>query len=327
MRILNKIHSNNGNIVDFKEFSLEYYNFKSKGKENFFEIVKNNINKIVAVNQTQVDLKIDLENDFEKIVRAIPEQIPDIIQKYTTGVYSNMLHHHTDGITTFGKAVLDTFKYKNFRKNSKASMFCEGLKIKACLYCNAQFTLAIGKAGKSKKLLFQLDHFYNKNKYPFLSLTIGNLIPCCSTCNISKSKIDFDIVDYIHPYIEDLSSKFVFFIDEEDTLDYLINDRNENKLKPQIKVFDKRINAHFKIFDIEHIYNKHTDIVEELILKSLYYNNTKREELKEFFSELKITESILDRFILGNYTLDSEINNRPLSKLSKDIGKQLKIIK
>lgn len=326
MRLVNKILNNKDQLVDFKNFSDEYYNFKSKGKANFFEVVKANIKSIATANQNEINLIKDIENDFEKIVKACPEEIPDIIEKYTSGTYVDLIND-ANGITVLGKAILNTFKYKNFRKNSKSAMFCESLKIKACLYCNAQFTLAVGKNGKAKKLLFQLDHFYNKNKYPFLSLTMGNLIPCCSTCNISKSKTDFDIVNYIHPYLEDISSKFDFCIDEEDALEYLINDRDESKLKPKIKIFDNRVNEHFKIFDIEHIYNKHTDIVEELILKSLYYNNTKREELKDTFSELNITESILDRFILGNYSLNSEINKRPLAKLSKDIGKQLKIIK
>lgn len=326
MRIVTKINNSKGETVDFKIFSDEYYLYKAKGKSNFFEGVKASINSIIASNLNEQNFKNDLIEDFEKIVKACPSEIPAIITKFTTGNYENLLQNNA-GITDFGKVILDAFKYKNFRKTAKAAMFCENLKIKSCLYCNAQFTIAVGKNGKTKKLLFQLDHFYNKNTYPFLSLTMGNLIPCCSTCNISKSKTDFNITDYIHPYVEDFSSKITFYINEEDALEYLLNDRNVNRLNPKIKFSDPRVNKHIEIFNIEHIYNKHTDVIEEIVLKSLYYNETKKEELLNTFEELNLNQSTIDRFILGNYTLDSEINNRPLAKLTKDIGIQLKIIK
>lgn len=53
-----------------------------------------------------------------------------------------------------------------------------------------------------------LDHFLPKSKYPRLTVTPINLIPCCSDCNKKKDKI-FPVNksnQFIHPYYDDLSS-------------------------------------------------------------------------------------------------------------------------
>lgn len=327
MRIVENLNNNLGKIVSFKTFSEEYYIYHRNGWTDYFHKAKDNlINLLPLYTNIENDLLIEFIDNFKEIIKARPNEMPSLIANYTAGRYLNILHDGTRQ-TSFGKVVENAFNYDAYRQSAKASWFCEKLNIKSCLYCNAQFALTVGKAGVKKKLLFQLDHFYNKNRYPFLSLTMGNLIPSCSTCNISKSKTSFDLITHIHPYFEDCNSKFRFKIDEENVLEYLLNNRDDKLLKPEIEIFDTRFTEHVRIFNIGNIYDKHTDVIEELILKSLYYNESKKEELIKQFDELSFDNSILDRFILGNYSLDSEINKRPLAKLSKDIGKQLKLIK
>lgn len=329
MKLIDTIVENSGKLVSFATFANEYYTYqKPSWRTNYFDQARINLTALAAAkNGAQQQLLLDILIDLEAIIKATPSQIPAIISKFTTGVHANVISGNTIPIKNFRKEIEDAFNYSAFRKSAKASWFAERFEIKACLYCNAQFTLAIGKDGTKKKLLFQLDHFYNKATYPFLSLTLGNLIPSCSSCNISKSKIPFDITTHIHPYHEDANVKFDFYIDQNKALEYLIGNRDYKLLTPKINVIDPRFNAHMTTFNIEAIYEKHTDVVEELVLKSLYYNKSKREELKKEFADLKLSPSIIDRFVLGNYSLDSEINKRPLAKLSKDIGKQLKIIK
>lgn len=325
MRIIDKIVDNSGKLVSFAIFANEYYTYHGgRIRTNYFDQANNNLIALAAIkNGTEQLLIQDLLTDFEQIIKATANEIPNIILKYTTGTYANVLANNA----VFRKEIEDAFNYSAFRKSAKASWFAERFEIKACLYCNAQFTLAIGKDGVKKKLLFQLDHFYNKADLPFLSLTLGNLIPSCSTCNISKSSKSFTIFTHIHPYHEDANTKFEFYIDQNDALEYLLGRRDYKLLTPKIKVLDPRFNTHMTTFSIEAIYKKHTDVVEELILKSLYYNKSKRDELIKEFDDLKLSKSLIDRFVLGNYSLDSEINKRPLAKLSKDIGKQLKITK
>lgn len=329
MRIVSNVKNDVGELISLKDFSNEYLTFhKNKWKKNFFETTRNNLDsKKNDFNNLDLQFLEDLTTDYDKIIKAVPSEITDIINKYTTGNYLYSLFNQDGTKTVLYDEIVKAFDYNAFRKSAKASWLCERLEIKACLYCNAQFTLAVGKNGNTKKLLFELDHFYNQKKYPFLSLTLGNIIPSCSSCNITKSKKEFNVIDNFHPYLDDLSTSFTFEVDEENVLTYLTKNRNKELLKPFIKTTNLKVLNHFKEFRINHVYDKHTDIIEELVLKSFYYNDSKISELKTAFSELNLDDSLVDRFILGNYTLDSEINNRPLSKLSKDIGKQLKIIK
>lgn len=328
MKVVREIRSNNGKLITFKMFADEYLNFHQVNWTDYFHAAKEGLYDLIPnYYNEELNLINDLIDNFERIIKATSSEIPNIINEFTTGNYNNLLIDATGNKTPLCNDIELIFNYKGFRKSAKASWFCEKLEIKACLYCNAQFTLAVGKDGNSKKLLFQLDHYYNRYRYPFLSLTLGNLIPCCSSCNIAKSKKDFNSINFFHPYFEDLSSNFTFKINEDSILDYLLDKRDVNLLKPIIYTKNIRVINHIKEFRLNYIYDKHTDIVEELVLKSLYYNETKRNELKHTFEELNLDNSMIDRFILGNYTLDSEINRRPLSKLAKDIGKQLKIIK
>lgn len=328
MRVIDKIINNSGQLVSIKTFAVEYFTYHKKNiRKNYFDAALSNLNRInrAPLNVNEIQLLNEIILQFDDIVKAIPSEIPLIIQNLTTGTYSNLLYLGNRQ-TPFGKIIEDAFNYAGFRKSAKASWFAERLNIKACLYCNAQFALAVGKDGTKKKLLFQLDHFYNKKRYPFLSLTFGNLVPSCSTCNILKSSKLFDTTTNIHPFYEDANTSFEFQIDQNNALDYLLGKKDEKKLIPTININDPRINKHISVFHLTDIYSKHTDIIEELILKSIYYNKTKREELMKEFKDLNLNSSVIDRFVLGNYSLDNEINKRPLSKLSKDIAKQLKLI-
>lgn len=87
-------------------------------------------------------------------------------------------------------------------------MMVQGLDIRTCPYCNRAF---IGSV-KNNKLGVQLDHFYSKSKYPFFAVSLYNLIPCCSSCNMNKSDDDKENLispfDKDHSFAEDV--KFVF---------------------------------------------------------------------------------------------------------------------
>lgn len=59
------------------------------------------------------------------------------------------------------------------------------LGIKACVYCNASYTVATD----DDRATFQIDHSYPKSKYPFLCTSFFNLQPSCMHCNQIKSKM------------------------------------------------------------------------------------------------------------------------------------------
>lgn len=339
MRVIDKILNSTGKLGSFDDFANDYFTYKRpRSKKNYFSVAKDNLSTLLnpGVNPTlrrSLDSKeVDLINaiilDFRSIIIATPKEVPVLALKYTTGSYLNILYDSkTQKQKPFGALVKKAFEFKKFRKSPTLSWFAECLNIRTCLYCNAQFALTIGDTGSKKELFFQFDHFYSQSRYPFLALSFGNLIPCCSNCNIRKSDKNFDITTHIHPYLEDASSFFKFNMDEEKALNYLIDNKDPSLLAPKLPLTKSRFDNHITTFYLEDLYKKHVDIIEELLLKAFYYNESRRREIENEFKDLKIDKKVIDRFILGNYTLDSEINNRPLSKLAKDIGLQLKIIK
>lgn len=69
-----------------------------------------------------------------------------------------------------------------------------------------------------------------------------------------------------------------FEADNKDVLDFLLNDR-KGTIKITALALDLRMEAHKSTFLLEQIANKHHDLIEELFLKTYYYNDSKKKEL------------------------------------------------
>ncbi|ROR41002.1 hypothetical protein [Caminibacter pacificus] len=191
-----------------------------------------------------------------------------------------------------------------------------------CPYCNRNYVFNFIKDKNKYVTTVELDHYYPKEKYPFLALNLYNLIPSCRTCNHKKRNDDRR---HLHPFFDDIDKELKFslklinsnFYYSKEGFDIEINLVNNNK----------RAENHIDVFNLESIYKKHKDIVLELIQKKYMYNEDYLNELFKkyegtFFKNLED----LMRLVSGGYVSDSEINKRPLSKLIKDISEELGII-
>lgn len=216
--------------------------------------------------------------------------------------------------------IINALGYNNLRA-SFFPKYYKSLGIKSCVYCNAQLTVTIDKGNNSYKANYQLDHYYPKSKFPYLCISLYNLYPVCATCNLSKSyhKIDFEL------YTKKIDSNlFRFEIDPTSKARFLVS-RKIDDLKI---IFNKKGDKNYnKVFKITEIYDTQKDIVEEIILKSLAYNESYRKDLYKLFQYNRINKSLIDRFILGNYTKPNEIYKRPMSKLMQDIGREVGLIR
>lgn len=83
------------------------------------------------------------------------------------------------------KAVFDYGKFSDkYSKDWNAYNLCAGTRWKVCPYCHVHGTeTAIPDDNMAGGYRPQIDHYYPQSKYPFLGLTLGNLIPCCAQCN------------------------------------------------------------------------------------------------------------------------------------------------
>ncbi len=146
----------------------------------------------------------------------------------------------------FNKEFFKIFDYEKFSKQKTGWSAYElvfKLNLTTCPYCNRAFTSILKtETGKTRP---SLDHFYPKSIYPFLALSLYNLIPCCHVCNSSfKKDDDFYINEHIHPYENGFEENGKFSID-------LIADKDGNYSLTQIAGEDAK-----NRFDIKLAINK-----------------------------------------------------------------------
>lgn len=202
------------------------------------------------------------------------------------------------------------------------------LDIKVCPYCNRNYIFNFKKE-KDLNATAQLDHFFDKKTYPFLAVSVYNLVPSCSTCNQRKSAKQVDI---FYPFLESFNdhAKFEYkgIKNKEDSNgNFFDEDRILLELKPISEDVDVKVKKHIEVFNLQNLYNEHKDIVSEILIKSEMYNESYIEELmKNYEGTLFKNEEDLLRLIFGGYISDEDLGKRPLSKLTKDILEQLEII-
>ncbi len=218
--------------------------------------------------------------------------------------------------------IIQALGYTNKRDYFYPKYF-EKLGIKSCVYCNSQLTLSISKQRLRNRntiekhvARFQVDHYYPKDKYPYLSIALFNLYPTCASCNNIKSNNSVDFELYADSVVK---SPYLFELDKLSLVQFLIS-RNDSNLKVIFRNIENPRNN--DIFCIQEIYDTQKDVAAEIVLKSIIYNDAYRRHLKSY----RINSSQIDRLILGNYTGEHEIHKRPLSKFMQDIGRDLGLI-
>lgn len=174
------------------------------------------------------------DNDSQKIkdiIQSRPEDFTLYIDEAFSILNVSDLMLTTKGVRkshSFGLLLLERlFTYKKTRKSNGFVNFYKrlGLEKKHCFYCNDSEITIISKTSPSinkpmdnkGRMLFDLDHFYLKSRFPFLALSFYNLIPCCGICNSTFRGVkDFTIKSHINPYLDSFDELYHFIFDEEE---------------------------------------------------------------------------------------------------------------
>lgn len=325
-------------LVKDDALAKQYADLILKDKGNYIS-PKTKLNEWIhtasnGVNKTIMEY---LSENLEKILISEPKILEEIIIDFkNTGWIKYIYSYNKSSLTPLGHDLVEIFGYKNFRKSAKAVWLSKKLNIKSCVYCNTQYGLTVKHNGKTK-LLFHLDHYFPKINFPFLSLSFYNLIPCCASCNMSKTSKEYNLQENIHPYEDDLHSIAKYNVNDGDLTRYLLTlDESNIQIKLELRnihignpKMEEKLN-HFKgEFKLESQYTQFTDIAAELFLKSVYYNPSRKKEIIGLFktsSSINLDVEMINRFIIGNYTEDKNLLKRPLAKLMKDLSEQIKLI-
>ena len=219
--------------------------------------------------------------------------------------------------------------------------FLKRLSMATCSYCNSDgvFTLEYkqetqgrGKRKAQEKpnhLKSELDHFWPRAEFPFLGLSLYNLVPSCTRCNRNIKGANYEpLGEMIHPYSHDFHEGAKFYAVFKDykglthpndtDVDVIIDRPNE----PHSADLAKRAKKSAEFFHLEEVYNQIYELeVNDVVRKVLYLPESYLADLRSRYPGIE--ESVLNRMTLGTSLNPADINKLPHEKLRQDIHSQL----
>lgn len=276
-----------------------------------------------------------LKQNLETILIGTPNEL------------ENKIINEIPNINRCKKDIKKIFSYKSFTSiysdRYGAYKLSKLLDINVCPYCNRQYTFTLKeKKGKTRP---EFDHFFSQERYPYLALSLYNLIPSCHICNSNlKGTAEFNLEQNIHPYIEDFEDILKFRIKLRNKREFKVSEIKHffgvNFFNGSSESFDIKIkidnpqslteikaNNNIDTFHIETLYNQHKDYIIELIQKAEIYSPEYIESIfREYEGKLFNNISDVYRMLLSNYVLNDDFDKRVLSKLTRDISEELGIL-
>lgn len=321
-------------ISDFKEWIERKLN-----RSSFSGIWRNNnvdpdtahfLNWLLVGNNLS-DLCNATPSDLQSYISQFETRYPDLklnrLRQPTTGDICKDLkllfvtHGYSDGFQ------MDKMKY-SINKDE----LHDATGVEVCPYCNRIYIRKQAIKNNKKTVKAELDHFYSKELFPYLAICKYNLVPSCSFCNGRAGK-------YIEDAYKGNMQNPYGIIDNDADLSFRLKIKNKKIVNMQtasqglsIKMIPATdsMRKNIEVFNLEPLYNHHTDHAAELLLKSRI-NNSKpyRSFLKNRFKQngIELTDAELNRILIGNYTEQKDYGKRPLAKLYHDIALELGLIK
>lgn len=210
-------------------------------------------------------------------------------------------------------------EYKNFiieklyKQRFPRQEFVDELQVTVCPYCNRNFVNST-----YKRTMCDLDHFYDKETYPILAVSLHNLVPVCHSCNHAKASRAISYSPHNISYNTDELLSFDFFVTG---MDYLSDNK---QIGIEIESSDA-FKLNVKELKLKEVYQIHSDIVQECIKKAIVFNPEYLKDLFATYNGLFESEEELHRIVFGNYMEEASYGKRPLSKMTKDIMSKLLI--
>ena len=267
---------------------------------------------------------------------ASAEVLKDFVYEIESNWYQNK-----SAVPALYKSVNDTlediFNYDNFAGRKGQGKKGGGIPfIKAalnhlryCPYCNADLVYTIKCDDKDKPYKSAFDHFYPQSRYPFLGLSLYNLIPACDRCN-SKFKRDMymEVLGTFNPYLNDvvfvtrfvlvgLTNEMKLGVESADALRIQLMPRQASANDVHISLKNYQL-----LFRIDDVYSQlYQDAAVETLQKGELINESYRDEIKAHFLSAGICADPI-KIILGTPLKRKEINKHHIAKLKLDLLEQ-----
>lgn len=220
------------------------------------------------------------------------------------------------------------FRYDGFSTRKVASNITHKMDVRVCPYCNRQYTVSL----KKHKVRPQFDHYFPMSEYPYLALSLFNLVPSCSICNLAKSSLDTVNEPILYPYEEEFGEDIIFRTEMYKGTHFikyiygLTDDFNVLIENPKGIMIDK-VNRQIKRLHLNDLYNEHKDYIRDIAKNRYIYSDKRINELLTKYPLLfKSRDEVIKTVYMNDIRKDKWVK-RPLAKLTKDIYDELKIVK
>lgn len=297
-------HKNLKQFADDHYAAIENYILSKKGGPN-----------ILTINNW-IKAAIGSQYNFKTLVTSEPKVMHQILIKWKDKHYRNKtkFRYFQTLYSYLGKGH-SQFKTKNGKDYNTNYLFSR-IGISVCPYCNENYTYNIEGIDRN----FDLDHFYDKMRFPILSISFFNLIPSCKVCNFFKLG---ESNEFSNPYSGCSSSSMKFSLKIKSS-DYLYSIDEFEILTTALKSISKnekrRISNNIKTFRIKGRYKLHKDIVLDTLQRFQIYNDTYIDDLfLKFQGKLFKNKEDVRRLLYGTLLTEDDFSKKPLSKLTRDI--------
>lgn len=220
--------------------------------------------------------------------------------------------------------------YTNFSNRKFGYQWAEKLGITVCPYCNRSYIFTVKKDGRNGKARPQYDHFFPKSIYPYLAVSIYNLIPSCAVCNGGKSNVD-SFKDkkrrYLNPYVEGYGTKTILRISpkkKKDKLRGYFGLAEEYTVKPESapevdSEVVERIQNTWDLLKLGPLYEKHSDYIRNILQAKQIYTEEYLNQLMKGFPGAFDSMDNFKNVVYFNYLDEVDWGKRILAKLTHDL--------
>lgn len=220
--------------------------------------------------------------------------------------------------------------YTNFSNRKFGYQWAEKLGVTVCPYCNRSYIFTVEKDARNGKVRPQYDHFFPKSKYPYLAVSMYNLIPSCAVCNSGKSDKDSfkdQKVQYLNPYVEGYGTKTFLQITpkkKKDRIRGCVGLAEEYTVKPKSapdvdKDAAKRIQDTWDLLKLGPLYEKHSDYIRNILRAKQIYTEEYLDQLMKSFPGAFDDMDDLKNVVYFNYLDEEDWGKRILAKLTHDL--------
>ncbi len=218
--------------------------------------------------------------------------------------------------------------YNNFTLRKLGKEWAELIAVNICPYCNRSYIFTLKKSGVRP----QYDHYFPKSTYPYLAVSMYNLIPCCAVCNNTKSS--FNTYDKItekeilmYPYKDEYGYDISIQTSYEGDFRYWLgaSDKFSLTFKSSTTASEdlrRKSDETRKVLHLHELYEKHKDYVKDIIIRTYIYNDEYIESLLTGYPELFQSAGEAKNFVYMNYLEKENWGSRILAKLTFDIMRE-----